>query len=270
MVMALIFLPTLGALLGPKKVKNPRESLRALSAVEGSPRKLKGFTGTYARTIDSLTRHPFLVLLAAMLITGSIFFTFAKAPHTVEFFTAEGGDEIYVYARARGNSTPEAEYEIAKKVEERLQGLAGVKSVFSIAGEGAAGAGNGLEGNPPIDTVSRTFLELVPFEDRAPANEIVKGIHRVLDDVPGLLTEVEVIGLGPPIGKDITVELTSENLQKLKNAAAKLSDTEIVTDHRVSCDGGGGAAGHPKVFMDFGQGHEVECKYCGKKFILKH
>ena len=36
----------------------------------------------------------------------------------------------------------------------------------------------------------------------------------------------------------------------------------------VSCDGGGGALGHPKVFLTLEDG-EVECPYCDKKFVLK-
>lgn len=36
----------------------------------------------------------------------------------------------------------------------------------------------------------------------------------------------------------------------------------------VSCDGGGGALGHPKVFLKLENG-EVECPYCDRKFVLK-
>jgi len=43
---------------------------------------------------------------------------------------------------------------------------------------------------------------------------------------------------------------------------------EIVTKTRVSCDGGGGALGHPKVWMDMAQDTEVVCKYCDKIFRL--
>jgi uncharacterized Zn-finger protein len=46
---------------------------------------------------------------------------------------------------------------------------------------------------------------------------------------------------------------------------------EIVeTDNtRVVCDGGGGALGHPKVFLEMGDEHSVECPYCDKRFVLK-
>ncbi|HJR57022.1 MAG TPA: zinc-finger domain-containing protein [Rhizomicrobium sp.] len=38
---------------------------------------------------------------------------------------------------------------------------------------------------------------------------------------------------------------------------------------RVACDGGGGALGHPKVFLEMGDEHFVECPYCDKRFNLK-
>ncbi len=47
-----------------------------------------------------------------------------------------------------------------------------------------------------------------------------------------------------------------------------MDDVIIVTKRRVACDGGGGALGHPKVYMDMGQGTEVECKYCDRRFKL--
>lgn len=42
-----------------------------------------------------------------------------------------------------------------------------------------------------------------------------------------------------------------------------------VSTKRVSCDGGGGALGHPKVYMDMGEDDYVECKYCDRRFVLE-
>jgi len=35
--------------------------------------------------------------------------------------------------------------------------------------------------------------------------------------------------------------------------------------HGVACDGGGGALGHPKVYLDLHKG-SVTCPYCSKVF----
>ena len=42
--------------------------------------------------------------------------------------------------------------------------------------------------------------------------------------------------------------------------------TEVFT-REVSCDGGGGALGHPKIFLTISEG-VTECPYCGRRFVL--
>ena len=36
----------------------------------------------------------------------------------------------------------------------------------------------------------------------------------------------------------------------------------------IACDGGGGALGHPRVFLTLKDG-QVECGYCGRLYVLK-
>ena len=38
----------------------------------------------------------------------------------------------------------------------------------------------------------------------------------------------------------------------------------------VSCDGGGGALGHPKVWYTFDNQPQVECGYCDRLFVKQH
>jgi uncharacterized Zn-finger protein len=37
----------------------------------------------------------------------------------------------------------------------------------------------------------------------------------------------------------------------------------------VSCDGGGGALGHPVVWYSFDASDTVECGYCDRRFVKK-
>jgi len=46
-------------------------------------------------------------------------------------------------------------------------------------------------------------------------------------------------------------------------------ETVLVDSRKVSCNGGGGALGHPIVWYEMGDDDEVECKYCDRRFILK-
>jgi uncharacterized Zn-finger protein len=61
------------------------------------------------------------------------------------------------------------------------------------------------------------------------------------------------------------------NDQATPGSADALPPPEVftVTSKRVSCDGGGGALGHPKVFYDMGEDNFVECLYCDRRFVLQ-
>lgn len=37
----------------------------------------------------------------------------------------------------------------------------------------------------------------------------------------------------------------------------------------ISCDGGGGALGHPKVWYAFNGETSLQCGYCGRTFVKK-
>ena len=41
-----------------------------------------------------------------------------------------------------------------------------------------------------------------------------------------------------------------------------------VRSGRVSCDGVGGALGHPRVWLEMGEARFVECPYCDRRFVL--
>ena len=45
-------------------------------------------------------------------------------------------------------------------------------------------------------------------------------------------------------------------------------ETIVVEDTTVACDGGG-ALGHPRVFLNLGDKGEIECPYCDRRFVLK-
>lgn len=46
-------------------------------------------------------------------------------------------------------------------------------------------------------------------------------------------------------------------------------ETQEIETRSVACDGGGGALGHPRVWLTVGEQGFVECPYCDKRFVLK-
>lgn len=46
-------------------------------------------------------------------------------------------------------------------------------------------------------------------------------------------------------------------------------DTRVVDTPVVACNGGGGALGHPLVYLNLGDEGEVVCPYCSRRFVLE-
>lgn len=49
----------------------------------------------------------------------------------------------------------------------------------------------------------------------------------------------------------------------------KNKELQVVSSSNVSCDGGGGALGHPKIYLDMGKEKKIVCPYCSKLFVLE-
>ena len=58
------------------------------------------------------------------------------------------------------------------------------------------------------------------------------------------------------------------HIQTVPGAIIPPPEKIVVSSKRVACDGGGGALGHPLVYMDMGEDDFVECGYCDRRFVL--
>ena len=52
------------------------------------------------------------------------------------------------------------------------------------------------------------------------------------------------------------------------DSVSKSSANVILTKQsRVACNGGGGALGHPQIFLTLGNDGRVMCPYCSREFV---
>ena len=61
----------------------------------------------------------------------------------------------------------------------------------------------------------------------------------------------------------------SQPAQTLSSAQPQPPETIQVDTGKVGCDGGGGALGHPLVYLPIGESGSTDCPYCGRRFVLK-
>lgn len=225
LLMAIVFLPTLGSLIGPRKITKATANLKALSGAEGDPLSITGATGLYVKAINYLIHRPIRVIIYVLLLAFVIIQGFGASmsgppPKPVEFFTQEPSDRLFILARSRGNSTALDSLEIAREIERRISDHPDIDAIYTVAGEGASGR-SGFNGpaNVPIDTVARLYTELKTFDERkTPILDIMEDFRKRVADIPGVYSEVTAEDSGPPIGKDIEIQLSSDNITELQSA----------------------------------------------------
>ncbi len=219
MVVALIFLPTIGALLGKPEKAHPRTQRAIHLSETGDLYAIGGWVGVYARLVTGAVRHPFLVLGAvAVVLTGITFalMTFSKG---VEFFVETDANEASLFIRARGNLSADEKRDLVEDVERRVLGAEALHSVYTVSGVSGGGGGNSQS---PVDTIGRIYMELKPYEERGPSKPIWTAMRERLKDIPGMHVELFEAQGGPPTGKAIQVELGSENYALLDRVTAQV------------------------------------------------
>jgi multidrug efflux pump len=204
LVVALIFTPTLGALLG-KAALIPHDERVA-------------DRGPYMRLVRLALRNPGTTLALAALLLVGVQVAYGKYGSGVEFFPKVEPDYGQVIIHGRGNISLEEKNRIVAEVEREVLAFPGLKTVYARAGEQPRGSNEMTE-----DTIGVIQFEFDDWKTRPKAHDIMDAIRAKTADIPGVLVEVTAPRAGPPTGKPVQVQLFSTNPDLLPAAAKKVA-----------------------------------------------
>src|SRR3989440_6836714 len=202
LVVALFFTPTLGALLGRAAPVPHDERARD--------------RGPYMRTVRLALAHPGTTLLLALALLIGVQVAYGKFGRGVEFFPKVEPDFGQVVVHARGNLSLDEKDRLVRSVEERVLKFAGLKTVYTRAGEQPRQSNELGE-----DTIGVIQFEFANWQHRPPAHEIMDAIRAKTADIPGILDEVTAPRAGPPTGKPVQIQLSALDPDVLPAAAKK-------------------------------------------------
>ncbi|MBV9542033.1 MAG: efflux RND transporter permease subunit, partial [Alphaproteobacteria bacterium] len=101
-----------------------------------------------------------------------------------------------------------------------------VKTIPGIRDINAASGGqaNSLnsQGGLPVDNIGRLSIELKSYKERHPAKWIEEQIRERTANVPGVHVEVRPPQQGPPTGKDVMIDVNSDNYAELAQVTAAI------------------------------------------------
>jgi multidrug efflux pump len=208
-VMALIFVPTLGALFGqPSPIELPNHDTAPLDSIHG-------ITGLYVRLLGGILHYPFLVLVLSICLLVGVNIAYAKYGKGVEFFPKVEPNNALLHVRTRGDLSVSERQKLVNEVEQRILTMKELKSVYSLSGILS-------QEDIPEDAIGVIQLEFIDWRARRPASEILQEIRDQTQDFAGIFIEVRKQEGGPVQGKPIQIQVSAQLPELLQPAVEKL------------------------------------------------
>jgi len=213
LVMALLFVPTLGAIFG-RTGATTEDARRNLAAAEtGNLDEVTGMTGKYIQFLKKTLSHPWRGVAGVtglLVAVYAAFFVFGKG---IEYFPEVEEPFGMVDIRARGDlSTTERDF-LVRQVENRVLGMPEIEFLYAKTGSNDRGA---------EDQIGSLTLNYIDWDKRRPANDILAEIRERTKDLVCIRIETRKPETGPPRGKPISVEFSSRFPNELNDAVERV------------------------------------------------
>ncbi|WP_353288158.1 efflux RND transporter permease subunit [Wolbachia endosymbiont (group B) of Gerris lacustris] len=215
LIMALVFIPTLGAIFGKPSITSKKEIIR-MSAIESGEVKNTGLIiRTYVRMLEKVLDHPkkFVCVVVFVLSLSSIlYFTFGPG---LKFFPNVDSDNILISVKVKESLSAKERDLILKKVEERILGVEKEIYVFYAR-----------SGKFSDNVIAKIQLELVDWRCRRKAKQILNDIRSSVQNIKGVIIDVQEQKSGPSADKPIQINLSgsASNLNSVAEEILKIMD----------------------------------------------
>ena len=218
LISALIFMPVIGSFIASSHVdpKAKEAADTVMYADKFDPKKVKGLTGIYVRTMEHLLHWPLPTLGVGFAIIIGIFMYYGANPTGSEAFPASEPEFATVAVVGRGNYSPEEIRDMMADIGGQIMQVQGIQDVIMQFGN------TGAFGTTPPDTIGNFQLQLVNYNHRVKAEEIFADIRERVKGFAGLDIQVLAAENGPPAGKDINIRVESTNYDDLVPVVAAI------------------------------------------------
>ena len=215
LLMALIFVPTMGALVG-RAGNTGAVTRRVIEAGErGELDSIPGFAGAYLKVLKVALSHPAKVLVASLGLLVGAQVTYGVFGSGVEFFPDVEPDNAKIQVRARGNLSLDEQDSLMREVEQQVLDIGCVETFYTRVGPEASS-------EESEDIIGSISLEFADWRLRPKVRQIFTEIRGQIGDLAGVIIDLRKEEGGPPVGKPIQIQLASRHHKLLAPAAAKV------------------------------------------------
>ncbi len=218
LIMALVFIPTLGIKLNANNSNTLYQSDNNISLLEsGNLNQVDGIQGKYISFLKLVLLHPVKIVLGTIFLLISIQIIYSKLGKGFEFFPPIEPDYAEIVVHARGNLSVYDKDKIIKNIEEITLKNKYVSNMYSTSGTVPGASREGAE-----DIVGSIKLEFVDWRKRPKAMYVINDLYSEFNEIAGIKVEIIEKKDGPPKDKDVEIEISNSNLQNLMFDTRKL------------------------------------------------
>ena len=203
LLMALVFIPVLGGLIGKRRIDR-------LAVVATAPK-------FYRRVLKFAVRRPVLVMTMVVSAMAASFVGYASAGLGVEFFPKIEPEQAQVQVLARGDLSAKERDLLVKETENSILPVAGVRDFYA---QSFRGGGSGRqEARDAVGTIRTVFDD---WQQREKANLVIADMRARLAQLAGADINILKQQQGPGSAKPIKIEIIGLSLDELGAATSDL------------------------------------------------
>ncbi|TWR31316.1 efflux RND transporter permease subunit [Mucilaginibacter pallidiroseus] len=185
------------------------------------------FQNWYAKWLERAVRRPVTMLVSTIVLFVAAIFLFGAVGKTPEFFPAGDPNFAYVYITMPIGTDQATTDQVTKTIEKRVAKVVEgdndiVSSIISNVTKGVTDPTDEDQGD--YQNKGKITVAFVEFGKRngKDTKEILKRIRSSVQGIPGTKISVAQENSGPPVQKDISIELIGDNLDSLVKTGNRL------------------------------------------------
>jgi len=229
LAMALIFVPTIGTVIGKARFMSDKEQQQVDQAEDGDLTQLTGFTGKYVRLLTKAIHHPKKILGGIILSSFFVMWLYSESGLGTIFFPDIEPMSATMVVRSPGDLSIIEKDAIMFTIEQRILDMEEIETLYTRTG-----------GNDQIGTFQVNFTN---WQFRRPADVIINEVHQRTDDLAGIEIEVRKNEDGPQSGKDLKLELSSRFPEKLQESVRIIKNALLAHGTFTDIEDNGGKPG---------------------------
>jgi multidrug efflux pump len=236
LAMALVFVPTLGSLVGKAGSVNTEKTVALSGEGDADLQQVGGFTGRYLAVLRVALRHPAKVLAVAVAMLVGVQIAYGVLGKGVEFFPDIEPEQAVFQVHARGSLSIWEQDALMREVEDRILDMEVFETIYTRVGGGSGGGGGG-GGEEAEDVIGVISVELIDWELREPAVEIFEEVRRRTADLAGITIEPRGQQGGPAEGKPIQIQVSAIDLALIEPVVAAIrAQMDSISDRLIDIE----------------------------------